>query len=73
MKRLPKSAVDVAADFIGAMYNHAMEKIGSRVPREYLDLCEKTFVLSVPAVWSEKAKESTIQVGVVIWRISPSH
>ncbi|RKK94122.1 hypothetical protein BFJ68_g15279 [Fusarium oxysporum] len=61
MKRLPKSAVDVAADFIGSMYNHAMEKIGSRVPREYLDLCEKTFVLSVPAVWSDKAKDSTIQ------------
>ncbi|KAF5554730.1 Hsp70 family heat shock protein [Fusarium napiforme] len=61
MKRLPKSAVDVAADFIGAMYSHALEKIGSRVPRDYLDLCQKTFVLSVPAVWSEKAKESTIQ------------
>ncbi|CCT63195.1 related to hsp70 protein [Fusarium fujikuroi IMI 58289] len=61
MKKLPKSAVDVAADFIGAMYNHALERIGSRVPRDYLDLCEKTFVLSFPAVWSERAKESTIQ------------
>ncbi|KAG5812763.1 hypothetical protein H9Q74_004114 [Fusarium xylarioides] len=61
MKRLPKSAVDVAADFIGAMYSHALERIGSRVPRDYLDLCEKTFVLSVPAVWSDHAKESTIQ------------
>ncbi|KAF4438660.1 Hsp70 family [Fusarium acutatum] len=61
MRKLPKSAVDVAADFIGAMYSHALEMIGSRVPQDYLDLCEKTFVLSVPAVWSEKAKESTIQ------------
>ena len=69
MRKLPKSAVDVAADFIGAMYSHALEMIGSRVPRDYLDLCEKTFVLSVPAVWSEKAKESTIQVSIVTWHI----
>nr|RBQ97628.1 hypothetical protein FVER53263_00133 [Fusarium verticillioides] len=61
MKKLPKSAVDVAADFIGAMYSHALERIESKVPRDYLDLCEKTFVLSVPAVWSEKAMESTVQ------------
>ncbi|PNP76464.1 hypothetical protein FNYG_10202 [Fusarium nygamai] len=61
MRRLPKDVVDVVADFMGAMYNHALEKIGSRVPRDYLDLCEKSFVLSVPAVWSDKAKEKTIQ------------
>ncbi|KAF5572993.1 Hsp70 family heat shock protein [Fusarium pseudoanthophilum] len=61
MKKLPKGAVDVAADFIGAMYSHALERIESRVPRGYIDLCEKTFVLSVPAVWSEKAMESTVQ------------
>jgi hypothetical protein len=27
LKRLGKSAVDIAADFIGAMYQHAMKKI----------------------------------------------
>ncbi|KAF5707942.1 Hsp70 family heat shock protein [Fusarium mundagurra] len=60
-KRLPKDLVDVVADFMKAMYEHALEKIGSKVPRDYLDLCEKSFVLSVPAVWSDKAKEKTIQ------------
>ncbi|KAF5701588.1 Hsp70 chaperone protein [Fusarium globosum] len=61
MKKLPKDVVDVAADFMGAMYNHVLEKIASRVPRDYLDLCQKDFVLSVPAVWSDMAKESTMQ------------
>ncbi|KAF9760866.1 hypothetical protein IL306_004075 [Fusarium sp. DS 682] len=61
IRRLPKDVVDVAADFMGAMYNHALEKIASRVPRDYLDLCQKDFVLSVPAVWSDKAKENTMQ------------
>ncbi|KAG4272985.1 hypothetical protein FPRO04_10065 [Fusarium proliferatum] len=61
MRRLPKDVVDVVADFMAAMYKHALEKIGARVPQDYLDLCEKSFVLSVPAVWSDKAKERTIQ------------
>ncbi|KAF5964023.1 Hsp70 chaperone protein [Fusarium bulbicola] len=61
IKRLPKDVVDVVADFMEAMYEHALEKIASKVPRDYLDLCEKSFVLSVPAVWSDKAKEKTIQ------------
>ncbi|KAF5561842.1 Hsp70 family heat shock protein [Fusarium phyllophilum] len=61
MKKLPKDVIDVAADFMGAMYNHALEKIATRVPRGYLDLCQKDFVLSVPAVWSDMAKESTMQ------------
>ncbi|KAF5686278.1 Hsp70 chaperone protein [Fusarium circinatum] len=63
MKRLPKDVVDVVADFMKAMYEHALEKIASKVPRDYFHLCEKSFVLSVPAVWSDKAKEKTIQTG----------
>ncbi|KAF4961796.1 hypothetical protein FSARC_10092 [Fusarium sarcochroum] len=61
LRKLPKDPVDVAADFIEAMYKHAMTKIESKVPRDYLKLCQKSFVLSVPAVWSDKAKERTIQ------------
>ncbi|RBA12608.1 hypothetical protein FPRO05_04058 [Fusarium proliferatum] len=60
-RRLPKDVVDVVADFMKAMYEHALEQIASKVPRDYLDLCEKSFVLTVPAVWSDKAKEKTIQ------------
>ncbi|EXM19166.1 hypothetical protein RAB80_011500 [Fusarium oxysporum f. sp. vasinfectum] len=61
LKKLPKDAVDVAADFIGAIYRHSILKIESRVPRDYLALCQRSFVLSVPAVWSDKAKERTLQ------------
>jgi hypothetical protein len=59
---LGKPAVEVAADFIGAMYKHAMSKISSKVPAEYLDMCQKQFILSVPAVWSDKAKDTTLKV-----------
>jgi hypothetical protein len=62
LSRLGKPAVDVAGDFIGAMYRHAMSRIESTIPVEYLDMCQKQFVLSVPAVWSDKAKDLTMKV-----------
>jgi hypothetical protein len=31
----------------------------SQVPADYLEMCQKQFVLSVPAVWSDKAKFMT--------------
>ncbi|KAF4442543.1 hypothetical protein F53441_11704 [Fusarium austroafricanum] len=63
IRRLPKEPVDVASDFIGAIYTHAMAKIESKVPRDYFLLCQKQFVLTVPAVWSDKAKDKTLRVG----------
>ncbi|KAL2066732.1 hypothetical protein VTL71DRAFT_2804 [Oculimacula yallundae] len=61
IKRLEKAPVDVAADFIRAMYEHAITKITSTMPAEYIEMCQKQFVLSVPAVWSDKAKDMTIK------------
>lgn len=53
----------MAADFIGAMYKHALSVAESSVVRDYFQMCEKEFVLSVPAVWSDKAKDLTLKVG----------
>ncbi|EKD16179.1 hypothetical protein MBM_05473 [Drepanopeziza brunnea f. sp. 'multigermtubi' MB_m1] len=61
LRRLGKPPVEVAADFIRSMYQHAMEKIESTIPSDYLRMCQKKFVLTVPAVWSDKAKAVTIQ------------
>jgi hypothetical protein len=62
IKDLPKPAVEIAADFIGALYRHALGEISKTVPKEYFAICERQYVLSVPAVWSDKAKNSTLQV-----------
>lgn len=59
---LPKDPVDVAADFIRAIYEHAISVAESSVVREYFQMCQKDFVLSVPAVWSDKAKDLTLKV-----------
>ena len=64
LKKVDKPPVEVAADYIEAMYKHAMSRIESKVPLQYLQMCQKKFVLSVPAVWSDKAKDTTMRVSV---------
>ncbi|KAJ4387858.1 hypothetical protein N0V93_008461 [Gnomoniopsis smithogilvyi] len=64
-KILLKDPVDVAADFIGAIYKHALSVIESASVRDYFKLCEKEFVLSVPAVWSDKAKDLTLKAAKI--------
>ena len=62
LKKLGKPALDVATDYIGAIYQHAMSKIEGKYPKDFLDLLEKQFILSVPAIWSDKAKDATLKV-----------
>ncbi|KAK9436430.1 Heat shock protein Hsp70 [Metarhizium brunneum] len=61
LSSLPRTAVEVAADFIGKVYQHALAEISKKVPRGYMELCSKEFVLTVPAVWSDAAKHATMQ------------
>lgn len=46
IRKLPKNPVNIAADFIGAVYQHALAEITKQVPRDYMSMCEKQFVLS---------------------------
>jgi molecular chaperone DnaK (HSP70) len=62
LQRLGKPAVDVAADYIVVLYKHALSKIDAAWPEDYLAGLQKKFVLTVPAVWSDKAKDSTMRV-----------
>jgi hypothetical protein len=62
LAKLGKPPVDIASDYISAIYKHAIEVISGTVPEGYLDLLDKRFVMSVPAVWSDKAKDTTERV-----------
>lgn len=46
IKALPKPPVEVAADYIGAIFRHALSEISIKVPKSYLDICQKDYVLS---------------------------
>ncbi|KAL8856126.1 MAG: hypothetical protein Q9178_007251 [Gyalolechia marmorata] len=60
-KKLPKPAVDVVSDYLTAVYKHALKQIKTKVPAEYLKMCQKKFVVTVPAVWSSRAMDATRQ------------
>lgn len=62
LKKLGKPAIDVVADYITAIYKHALDRIETKVPAEYLKMCQKKFVVTVPAVWSAKAMNATLLV-----------
>jgi len=62
LKKLAKPPVDIASDFIAAMYQHALKTIEGKLPKSYFEMLDKQFVLSVPAVWSDKAKDTTLKV-----------
>ena len=62
LEKIGKPVIDVANDYIAAVYHHALYKIESEVPAEYLRMCQKKFVISVPAVWSAKAMNATLAV-----------
>ena len=57
-----RSATDVAADYISAIYEHASSEIDAAWPQDFIRQSQKEFVLSVPAVWSDKAKNSLMRV-----------
>lgn len=67
LKRLGKPAIDVATDYLQALYKHALSKIEASWPEDYLQMLQKEFVLSVPAVWSDKAKNSTMRVCISVY------
>jgi molecular chaperone DnaK (HSP70) len=60
--KLGKTPVDVASDYIGALYRHALAKITLAFPKDYVEMQQKKFVVTVPAVWSDKAKDLTLKV-----------
>lgn len=65
MAKLPKPVLEVASDYMRALFQHALKEIESEsLDPSFLDNYQKQFVLTVPAVWSDKAKDMTLRVGL---------
>lgn len=65
LERIDKTPVEVASDYVSAVYYHALAKIESKNPRGYIASLSKKLVLTVPAVWSDKAKYMTMKVSAL--------
>jgi hypothetical protein len=59
-----KTILDVTADFMGAVYRHAIEQLYLQRGRAVMDITQVEFVLTIPAVWNEQAVMRTRQAAV---------
>ncbi|KAM3494059.1 hypothetical protein MY3957_002655 [Beauveria namnaoensis] len=63
MKLLPpfKTPKNVATDFMRSLKAHGMSQIATNLAQDALDLFQVEYVMSVPAVWSDAAKNATLE------------
>lgn len=46
LTKLPKKPVEIAADYIRSIYQHALAEIKKEIPESYMQMCQKQFVMS---------------------------
>ncbi|KAK4995018.1 hypothetical protein LTR66_005073 [Elasticomyces elasticus] len=56
-----RDTTDVVADYLSELYKHAKEALVRRYGEVFMSTTKMRFVLTVPAVWSDKAKNATMQ------------
>lgn len=61
LEQLGKQAVDVVADYLGCLWDFAMKEIARKQDVNFRENYTLKVVMSVPAMWSPKAKEKTLQ------------
>lgn len=53
--------MDAVSDYLTKIYEHTMETLNRRYGESFVNSTEVEFVLTVPAVWSDAAKNATLQ------------
>lgn len=63
LEKLGKDAVDVVGEYLGFLVAHTNELLDRRFGGT-LESMDLEYFLTVPAVWSDKAKHSTLQAAI---------
>lgn len=61
LKKYNKNVVDAVSDYLTQVYNHTMETLQRRYGESFMASTKVQFVLTCPAVWSDAAKNTTLQ------------
>lgn len=61
LKRFNKNVVDAVSDYLTQVYDHTMETLTRRYGESFMASTKVEFVLTCPAVWSDAAKNTTLQ------------
>lgn len=61
LKRFNKTVVDAVSDYLTQIYAHTMDTLTRRYGESFMASTKVEFVLTCPAVWSDAAKNTTLQ------------
>ncbi|KAI0855503.1 actin-like ATPase domain-containing protein [Xylaria cubensis] len=61
LKTFNKTVVDAVSDYLTEIYKHTMDTLTRRYGESFMASTKVDFVLTCPAVWSDAAKNTTLQ------------
>lgn len=61
LRKCDRTVMDAVSDYLTKIYDHTMETLIRRYGESFVSTTRVEFVLTVPAVWSDAAKNATLQ------------
>ncbi|KAK5690192.1 hypothetical protein LTR97_012380 [Elasticomyces elasticus] len=61
LRKCERTVMDAVSDYLTKIYEHTMETLHRRYGESFVSSTKVEFVLTVPAVWSDAAKNATLQ------------
>lgn len=61
LRKCDRTVMDAVSDYLTKIYQHTMETLTRRYGESFMSMTNVDFVLTVPAVWSDAAKNATLQ------------
>jgi len=61
LRKFNRDVVDAVADFLAKIHNHTIETLCKRYTEAFVKTTQVEFILTVPAVWSDIAKNATME------------
>lgn len=61
LRKYDRTVHDAVTDYLTQLYKHTMDTLRKRYGETFLSLTKVQFVLTVPAVWSDAAKNATLR------------
>lgn len=59
-----KKPVDIVTDYLGALKSYTVQTLERRLGKEVVQKSKVEYVLTVPAVWSDKARQMTMEAAI---------
>lgn len=61
LRKFDKTVMEAASDYLAQIYKHTIATLTKRYGETFMSITKVQFVLTVPAVWSDSAKDATLK------------